>query len=621
MKRAIIFITALIFCTLLHSANISGYVNSKTDGQAIEGVKILLLKSTGLSFKTSVTDHNGYFEFKNIKSGNYTMKTEHGDYLAHKERIKLIENIELLISLEEIIIIIDESTIELEEDCDKPMLNYNHSRKTNSNLDGAYYSGSGSGNTSYEQAPETWNTESYDFINENNFRNVLSDPLSTFSIDVDRAAYANVRRFLNQSTMPYADAIRIEEMINYFDYNYPQPTGEHPFSTSLELGKCPWNEEHQLLLIGIQGEKVDTEDIPATNLVFLIDVSGSMSSGNKLPLLKQSFKILVDQLRPKDRVAIVVYAGAAGCVLESTSGNEKSKILASLDMLEAGGSTAGGAGINLAYKIAKQNFIQGGNNRVILATDGDFNIGESSDASMERLIEEKRDDGVFLTVLGFGMGNYKDSKMEKLSNKGNGNYAYIDNIMEARKIFSEELWGTLYTIAKDVKIQIEFNPNLVKGYRLIGYENRLLNDEDFNDDTKDAGEIGSGHCVTALYELIPANSEEKVGDIDKLNYQKLNIKKSNDLMTLKIRYKNPNEEKSLLIETQVRPSDMGKISNNFRLAASIAEFGMLLRDSEFKGNSSYEEALTLAKQARGEDSYGYRSEYISLIEKADLLSR
>ncbi|HRW21509.1 MAG TPA: VWA domain-containing protein, partial [Bacteroidales bacterium] len=444
---------------------------------------------------------------------------------------------------------------------------------------------------------------------------------STFSVDVDRAAYANIRRFLNQNTMPYPDVVRVEEMINYFDYDYPQPDGNHPFSTSLELGVCPWNKDHKLLLVGIQGEKMESENIPPANLVFLIDVSGSMNSSNKLPLLKQSFKILVDQLRSEDRVAIVVYAGAAGCVLESTPGSEKAKILAALDLLEAGGSTAGGAGIKLAYKIAKENFIKNGNNRVILASDGDFNVGESSDAAMERLIEEKRKEGVFLTILGFGMGNYKDSKMEKLSNKGNGNYAYIDNILEAKKMFVDELWGTLYTIAKDVKIQIEFNPAYVKGYRLVGYENRLLNKEDFNDDTKDAGEIGSGHSVTALYEIIPADSDETVGDVDELNYQKLNIKKSNDLMTLKLRYKHPNEDTSSLIENKIGISSFGKISDNFNLAASIAQFGMLLRDSEFKGDASYESTLALAKSAKGKDEFGYRNEYITLIEKAALLCK
>ncbi|HQL69603.1 MAG TPA: DUF3520 domain-containing protein, partial [Bacteroidales bacterium] len=402
---------------------------------------------------------------------------------------------------------------------------------------------------------------------------------------------------------------------------YKQPTGEHPFSTSLELGECPWNKNHQLLLVGIQGKKMISEEIPATNLVFLIDVSGSMSDYNKLPLLKQAFKILVEQLRPQDRVAIVVYAGAAGLVLPSTSGKDKATILAAIDRLEAGGSTAGGAGINLAYKIAKENYIPKGNNRVILATDGDFNVGESSDASMERLIEEKRESGVYLSILGFGMGNYKDSKMEKLSNKGNGNYAYIDNIMEARKIFSEELWGTLFTIAKDVKIQIEFNPAKVKAYRLIGYENRILNKEDFNNDKIDAGEIGSGHSVTALYEIIPGTSDEPVANVDPLSYQEITVRKSGDLMTLKIRYKDPDGTESKLISSRLTPTDFGKISDNFKLAASVAEFGMLLRNSEFKGLSSYDEAIRLAKESKGSDPYGYRAEYIVLLEKAKLMSK
>ncbi len=467
------------------------------------------------------------------------------------------------------------------------------------------------------------NTESYNKINENIFKEVVNNPLSTFSIDVDRASYSNVRRFLNGNQMPYKDAVRIEEMINYFDYDYPQPDNGDPFSVNLELGNCPWNEKHKLMMIGIQGEEITTESIPAGNIVFLIDVSGSMSSANKLPLLKQAFKILVSNLRPEDKVAIVVYAGAAGCVLESTSGKDKNKIIGALDRLNAGGSTAGGAGIKLAYKIAKENYIPGGNNRVILATDGDFNIGASSDGEMTRLIEEKRNDGVFLSILGFGMGNYKDSKMEQISNAGNGNYAYIDNIMEAKKVFGEELWGTLYTIAKDVKIQIEFNPAKVKAYRLIGYENRILNKEDFNDDKKDAGDIGSGHTVTALYELVLAGSNEKISDVDPLEYQKANVVNSSNLMTLKLRYKNPEESTSKLIVKRVNTNEMseGNASDNFNFAVAVAEFGMLLRDSEYKKNSTYKNTLALAKQAKGNDKFGYRSEFIKLVETAELLSK
>lgn len=465
-----------------------------------------------------------------------------------------------------------------------------------------------------------YNTESYDVINDNAFKDVLNNPLSTFSVDVDRASYSNVRRFLTQNQKPVRDAVRIEELINYFDYDYPQPTNGHPFSVTVEADRCPWNANHQLLLVGLKGENLNETAIPANNLTFLIDVSGSMSSPNKLPLLKQAFKYLVGNLRPQDRVAIVVYAGAAGVVLESTPGTQKEKILAALDMLQSGGSTAGGEGIRLAYRIAKENFLRDGNNRVILATDGDFNVGASSDAEMVRLIEEKRNDGIFLTILGFGMGNYKDSKMEQLSNAGNGNYAYIDNILEAKKMFGTEIWGTLYTIAKDVKIQIEFNPCKVKAYRLIGYENRLLNKEDFNNDKKDSGDIGCGHTVTALYELIPADSEENVPNVDPLEYQRQSTVRSNNLMTVKIRYKKPNEETSNLIAEKV---EAGKTtcSNNIKFASAVAEFGMLLRDSEFKGNSSYADVIRRARESAGLDEYGYKADFVRMAEMAEMLLR
>lgn len=474
-----------------------------------------------------------------------------------------------------------------------------------------------------ESEYQEFNTESYDKINENAFKDVIGNPLSTFSIDVDRASYSNVRRFLHNNTLPYKDAVRIEELINYFDYDYPQPLNGDPFSVNFEMGDCPWNKEHRLILIGIKGKEMVTDQIPASNLVFLIDVSGSMEDENKLPLLKQSFRILVDQLRPIDRVAMVVYAGAAGVVLESTTGNNKAEILAALNQLEAGGSTAGGAGINLAYKIAKQNYIPGGNNRVILATDGDFNIGASSDSEMERLIEEKRKEGVFLTVLGFGMGNYKDSKMEKIADAGNGNYAYIDNILEAKKMFGEELWGTLFTIAKDVKIQVEFNPEKVKAYRLIGYENRMLNKEDFNDDKKDAGEIGSGHTVTALYEIIPAGSGETLPSVDPLEYQTSKVTGGVNLMTVKLRYKKPADTTSNLIVMRGKETELTKkpASANLLFASAVAEFGMLLRGSEQKGNSNWDHVIAQATEARGKDAYGYRQDFIQLAQTAALLSK
>ncbi|MCF8225776.1 MAG: von Willebrand factor type A domain-containing protein [Bacteroidales bacterium] len=482
--------------------------------------------------------------------------------------------------------------------------------------DAAYVSGG------HFMPQQDWNTESYSTIHENGFKNVVFAPLSTFSIDVDRASYSNVRRFVNMGKIPPVDAVRIEEMINYFSYDYPQPGNEHPFSVSTELSECPWNKTHQLLHVGLQGKEINKENLPPSNLVFLLDVSGSMRTPNKLPLLKSAFRLLVNELRPEDRVAIVVYAGAAGVVLKSTPGKEKSGILSSLDSLQAGGSTAGGEGIKLAYKIAGDNFIEGGNNRIILATDGDFNIGQSSDAEMERLIETKRNEGVFITVLGFGMGNYKDSKMETIADKGNGNYAYIDNIQEANKVLVSEFGGTLYTIAKDVKFQIEFNPARVKAYRLVGYENRLLNDEDFNDDTKDAGEMGAGHTVTVLYELIPAGSGEETVDIDPLKYQPhdsevdgIHEKYSNELLTIKVRYKLPDEDNSIKMEIPIqgKATKFEKTTDNFRFSAAVAEFGMILRNSSYLHEGSIEDVLAIARNARGSDDEGYRGEFIRLV--------
>ncbi len=468
------------------------------------------------------------------------------------------------------------------------------------------------------------NTEDYATIHENRFHKPADEPLSTFSIDVDAASYSNMRRFLNQGQKPPVDAVRIEEMINYFDYEYPQPKNEDPFSINTEVAKAPWNEKHYLVHIGLQGKTIPTENLPPSNLVFLIDVSGSMADANKLPLLKSSFKLLVDQLRPVDKVAIVVYAGAAGMVLPATAGNEKEKILAALNQLEAGGSTAGGAGIQLAYKIAKENLVEGGNNRVIIATDGDFNVGESSNAGMERLIEQKRNDGIFLTVLGFGMGNYKDSKMEILADKGNGNYAYIDNILEAKKVLVNEFGGTLFTIAKDVKIQVEFNPAKVQAYRLVGYENRLMNKEDFNDDKKDAGELGSGHTVTALYEIIPVGVSSSFVSVDPLKYQRYtpteSANASNELMTVKLRYKQPDGNTSKLLSQVISEKMSLRPSNNFQWSAAVAGFGMLLRNSEFKGAMTYEQVLSMASTSRGTDANGYRSEFINLVKSAMLLN-
>ncbi|MEQ1799456.1 MAG: von Willebrand factor type A domain-containing protein, partial [Lacibacter sp.] len=450
----------------------------------------------------------------------------------------------------------------------------------------------------YIREDQEFNTEDYDGITENRFRKVNDEPLSTFSIDVDGASYSNVRRMINYGQLPPAGAVRVEEFINYFKYKYPQPTNNEPFSINTEMSVCPWNKQHKLVMIGLQGKQIATDKLPPSNLVFLIDVSGSMSDPNKLPLVKASLKLLVDQLREQDNVAIVVYAGAAGLVLPSTSGMNKEKITAAIDKLDAGGSTAGGAGIQLAYKVAKEQFKKGGNNRVILCTDGDFNVGMSSDDAMERLIEEERKSGVFLTVLGYGMGNYKDNKMQKLANKGNGNHAYIDGMNEAKKVLVNEFGGTMFTIAKDVKLQIEFNPALVQGYRLVGYENRMLNKEDFNNDKKDAGELGSGHTVTALYEIIPVGVESDfLEDVDELKYQKLpKNKKSelkNEIMTVKFRYKEPDGDVSKLIVHPVTDEKVpvDQTSENFRFVSAVAQFGMLLRNSEFKADASYEKVL------------------------------
>ncbi|WP_100615309.1 vWA domain-containing protein [Confluentibacter citreus] len=459
------------------------------------------------------------------------------------------------------------------------------------------------------------NEESYAVIEENNFERTSLSPLSTFSIDVDKAAYSNIRRMINNGESIDPDAVKIEEMINYFEYNYPQPTGEHPFSIHTEVAKTPWNQETKIVKIGLQGKTFLNDELPASNLTFLIDVSGSMASDNKLPLLKSAFKLLVNQLREEDKVSIVVYAGAAGVVLEPTSGKHKEKIISALDNLNAGGSTAGGQGIILAYKLAEENFKKSGNNRVILATDGDFNVGASSDKDMEKLIEEKRKSGVFLSVLGFGYGNYKDSKLEILADKGNGNHAYIDTMQEAQKVFGKEFGGTLFTIAKDVKIQIEFNPNKVQAYRLIGYENRLLNDEDFIDDTKDAGELGSGHTVTALYEVIPVGVESNyLKEVADLKYTQPEVSQnhSDELFTVKFRYKKPDGDKSIEM-VHIQKDDLQMPSEDLEFVAAIAMFGMQLRQSKYHNNSKIEDAISLAKKGRGEDKDGYRAEFIRLI--------
>ena len=474
-----------------------------------------------------------------------------------------------------------------------------------------------------------FNREGYDRIVENRFLSTQQNPLSTFSIDVDAASYSNIRRMINGKMLPPAGAVRIEEMINYFTYQYPQPTGTDPFSITTEIAECPWNTAHRLVSIGLQGRQIPVGNLPPGNLTFLIDVSGSMESEDKLPLVKASLKLLLNQLRDEDKVAIVVYAGSAGLVLPPTPGSDKTKIRSAIENLQAGGSTAGGEGIELAYKTAQQNFVKQGNNRVILCTDGDFNVGMSSDDELERLIEDKRKTGIFLTVLGYGTGNYQDAKMQKLADKGNGNHAYIDNQNEAKKVLVNEFGGTLFTIAKDVKLQVEFNPAKVQGYRLIGYENRMLAKEDFNNDKKDAGELGSGHTVTALYEVIPVGvKSDELENVDALKYQQPLQKIAtgnftNELMNIKLRYKQPGGEKSKLVQQPVmdKNASINQASENMRFAAAVAQFGMLLRNSAYKGSSNYKLVTTMAGNALGLDSQGYRKEFLALVKKAGMINK
>lgn len=470
--------------------------------------------------------------------------------------------------------------------------------------------------------------ESYKPITDNGFSNAKDNPLSTFSVDVDAASYSNVRRFINNGQMPPADAVRVEEMINYFKYNLPGPTNGDPVAIHTELSSAPWNAKHLLVRIGLKARTIDMDKLPPSNLVFLLDVSGSMGEPNKLSLVKSSMKMLVDQLRPQDRVAIVTYSGEVGLKLPATSGSEKQKIKDAIDELYASGSTAGGAGIKMAYRIARENYMKNGNNRIIMCTDGDFNVGDSSDGDMETLITKERSSNVPITIMGFGMGNLKDSKMETLADKGNGNYAYIDNITEARKTLITEFGGTMFTVAKDVKLQVEFNPTKVQAYRLVGYEDRLLAKEDFNNDKKDAGDMGSGHTVTAFYEIVPIGvKDDYSSSVDPLKYQKTTNSPatgsySDELMTVKFRYKQPNTDvsKMSLVTVQNKPVAFGSTSVDFRFASAVAEFGMMLRGSEFKQGSSFDQAIVIARGARGNDEDGYRSEFVRLVESAKSLA-
>jgi Ca-activated chloride channel family protein len=611
MKKQFSMLIVLLMLSLGFMApeerTISGKVTSKEDGSPLPGVNVVLKGTTG----GTVTDGQGAYLIHVPMKGGILVFSFIG-LTTQEVKIGTTNRIDVALQMD---------VSQLSE-----VITTGSGKKVIRGIASLFRAGdykaapTSSYSHEYEMQDQPSNTEEYDGINENIFHGALQNPLSTFSIDVDAASYSNMRRFINLGQRPPKDAVRIEEMVNYFDYDYPQPKNDDPFSINTEISVAPWNPKHKLVHIGLQGNDIAKENLPACNLVFLIDVSGSMSDENKLPLLKSSFKLLVAQLREQDRVAIVVYAGAAGLVLPSTSGTDKKKIIESLDNLQAGGSTAGGAGIQLAYQVAKENFRQGGNNRVILATDGDFNVGESSNGGMERLIEQKRDDGIFLTTLGFGMGNYKDSKMEILADKGNGNYMYIDSILEAQKALVNEFGGTLFTIAKDVKLQIEFNPAKVQAYRLIGYENRMLKSEDFNNDKKDAGELGSGHSVTALYEVIPVGVESAFYQIDPLKYQANKLaptaKATEEIMTVKFRYKKPDGETSKLIvhPLQDQNIDLAKTSDNFRWSAAVAAFGMILRESEYVKGFSVEETAELAQAAKGADKEGYRSEFLNLLK-------
>jgi Ca-activated chloride channel family protein len=612
--RLLTFVIAAAFVMPLSAqTTVSGTVTSADDGSPIPSVSVSV-KGTATG---TLTDKDGKYRLKIPRGANVLVFSYIG-YQTLEEPVngRSVINVSLKpaqVETEEIIIVEVE---EAEDASFEEELVFYSVRSGRSRA----FSGTDDGGVIH-------NTEEYDDIQENVFKSVLENPLSTLSVDVDNAAYSNVRRFINNSQMPPKDAVRIEEMINYFSYDYPNPQGKHPFAFVTELSECPWNTGNKLMHIGIQGKKLNYEDYKPSNLVFLLDVSGSMSSQNKLPLLKKALSLLLDELDDNDMISVVAYAGAAGLVLEPTPASKKETIKKALDELQAGGSTAGGEGIKLAYKTAKEAFIKGGNNRVILATDGDFNVGISSTGALTDYIETQRKDDIYLTILGFGMGNYKDGRMEQISNAGNGNYFYIDNIREAEKVFVKEMRANMFTIAKDVKIQIEFNPAKVKAYRLIGYENRLLAKEDFKDDTKDAGELGAGHTVTALYEIIPADSKEEVRTTEPLKYQQTGKLKdaahTNELMTLKFRYKPIDSDKSIPIEHTVEDGNLklNKTSDNFRFSAAVALFGMILRESEFVKTGDLDMVTELAKGAKGKDPNGYRGEFIRMAETVKLLNK
>jgi len=568
----------------------------------LPGATVIVSRSS-VGDQRTITDARGEFSFVKLDPGRYTVTARLAGFIDSTKPVDVVAGGTTRVTLD---LTVNAVTETVTVTAAAPVLSAQMSRMARA----------ADGYASQGWSPS--NTEAYDRINDNQWNEVAQHPLSTFSADVDTASYSNVRRFLRGGEAPPKDAVRTEELINYFRFSYPEPKDGRPFSITTVVGECPWNTSHRLALIGLQAKKIDASRIPPRNLVFLIDVSGSMFDPNKLPLVKASLAMLAPNLTDKDRVAIVVYAGNTGLVLPSTSGADTSTILEALARLEAGGSTNGGAGLQLAYKVAQDHFIKGGVNRVILATDGDFNVGVTDQGSLLRLIEEKRRSGVALSVLGFGMGNLKDSTMVKLADAGNGNYAYIDSLTEAQKVLVEEAGGTLVTVAKDVKLQVEFNPREVSAYRLIGYEKRILNDQDFNDDKKDAGEMGAGHSVTALYEVIPAGQPIDVSTVDPLKYQTKPVATAagnGELMTVKVRYKEPDGDVSRLMDVPV-PSRVVK-SADLGFAAAVVEFGMLLRDSEFKGTASFPSASALALANKGEDPHGHRAEFVRLIGAAE----
>ena len=609
---------------VVETGRISGHVRQANTKTPLKGA---MVEIEGTSFKTATND-SGYFVIRNVPPGTYSVVARLIGFASNRKngvevKANALTTVDLYLTstpmrLEEIVVTAAQGARARRQSASASaaMLGYAPGVEADATAQGAFDS-----LNAWRYCCPPKDREQYDEIVENAFLAVSAEPMSTFSIDVDRASYSNVRRFIMQDGQrPPRDAVRIEELVNYFPYDYADPSGDDPIAIHTEVGPAPWKPQHQLVRIGLQARRVKLDNLPPSNFVFLLDVSGSMMDDDKLPLVKSAMQMLVRELRPTDRVAIVVYAGAAGLVLPSTPGSQKDKILAAIEQLEAGGSTAGGAGIRLAYDQAVANFIRGGNNRVILATDGDFNVGASSDAEMVQLIEEKRQTGVFLTVLGVGEGNLQAAKMEKLADKGNGNYSYLDTISEAQKVLVHELGGTLYTVAKDVKIQVEWNPARVRGYRLIGYENRMLRNEDFADDKKDAGEVGSGHSVTALYEIVPVGVETDVTIRmpDSLRYQKRTTQPAAnagaELLFVKVRYKQPDGDQSRLLTQPVLAGALATPSTDFQFQAAVAEFGLLLRNSEFRGKAEIGHVIAAAREARGSDPDGYRAEFVRLAE-------